>query len=310
MVDPFVSALIDLRARARARQDWETADLVRSRLVGAGIEVHDEAGTSSWDLPSPQAVRPGRAADATGAARPATAIRRERSGSPAQEQEHRVGPPVALHRRGRHGLDIGEPGLASPVASRSRARSRGDGCPRPPDRGTCRPRRPGRRARCALRDGAGRRSRPGRPACPRRGAGRAAIPRGRTAAARWRVGHQVEADGRDVRAVRGTELLRHDLEHARDGSARTSSPTSPASARPSSPVPAPMSIVRQPRSRWIADRMAAATCLRPGPALGVSQSRARSSKLLTGRASPARGSARAPSRGPRRRRPPARRAPR
>ncbi len=53
MVDPFVSALIDLRARARERHDWETADLVRSRLVGAGIEVHDEAGASSWDLPSP-----------------------------------------------------------------------------------------------------------------------------------------------------------------------------------------------------------------------------------------------------------------
>lgn len=54
MVDPFVSALIDLRTQARARQDWETADLVRSRLVGAGIEVHDEAGASSWDLPSVQ----------------------------------------------------------------------------------------------------------------------------------------------------------------------------------------------------------------------------------------------------------------
>ena len=51
MVDPFVSALIDLRARARERHDWETADLVRSRLVGAGIEVHDEDGASSWSLP-------------------------------------------------------------------------------------------------------------------------------------------------------------------------------------------------------------------------------------------------------------------
>ena len=51
MVDPFVSALIDLRARARARQDWETADLVRTHLVEAGIVVHDGQGTSTWDLP-------------------------------------------------------------------------------------------------------------------------------------------------------------------------------------------------------------------------------------------------------------------
>jgi cysteinyl-tRNA synthetase len=44
-LDPFVEALLELRAR-----DWATADLVRDRLVGAGVEVRDAADGSTWNL--------------------------------------------------------------------------------------------------------------------------------------------------------------------------------------------------------------------------------------------------------------------
>ena len=49
-LDPFVSTLLDIRARARAARDWETADLVRTRLTGAGVEVRDDQDASSWIL--------------------------------------------------------------------------------------------------------------------------------------------------------------------------------------------------------------------------------------------------------------------
>ena len=49
-LDPFVTTLLDIRARARAARDWETADLVRSRLTGAGVEVRDDHEASSWVL--------------------------------------------------------------------------------------------------------------------------------------------------------------------------------------------------------------------------------------------------------------------
>jgi hypothetical protein len=48
--DPFVSVLVDLRARARADRDWETADLIRDRLAGAGVEVRDDPAGSTWAL--------------------------------------------------------------------------------------------------------------------------------------------------------------------------------------------------------------------------------------------------------------------
>ena len=54
-LDPLVSTLLDLRARARAARDWETADLVRARLTGAGVEVRDAQGASSWSLREPVA---------------------------------------------------------------------------------------------------------------------------------------------------------------------------------------------------------------------------------------------------------------
>jgi cyanophycinase-like exopeptidase len=49
-MDPFVDALLTLRARARAARDWETADLVRDQLAAAGVEVRDGADGSSWAL--------------------------------------------------------------------------------------------------------------------------------------------------------------------------------------------------------------------------------------------------------------------
>jgi cyanophycinase-like exopeptidase len=52
-VEPFVEALLAVRARARETRDWATADLVRDRLAGAGVEVRDAADGSSWILGGP-----------------------------------------------------------------------------------------------------------------------------------------------------------------------------------------------------------------------------------------------------------------
>jgi len=49
-VEPFVEALLAVRARARETRDWTTADLVRDRLAEAGVEVRDGADGSSWIL--------------------------------------------------------------------------------------------------------------------------------------------------------------------------------------------------------------------------------------------------------------------
>ena len=53
IVDPFVEALLTLRARAREASDWATADLIRERLTDAGVEVRDGAEGSSWVLAEP-----------------------------------------------------------------------------------------------------------------------------------------------------------------------------------------------------------------------------------------------------------------
>ncbi|HYO42879.1 MAG TPA: hypothetical protein VES19_06730 [Candidatus Limnocylindrales bacterium] len=47
---PFVDALLEVRLAARANRDWATADLIRDRLAGAGIEVRDGAEGASWVL--------------------------------------------------------------------------------------------------------------------------------------------------------------------------------------------------------------------------------------------------------------------
>ena len=49
-VEPFVDALLAVRARARETRDWATADLVRDRLTEAGVEVRDGAEGSTWVL--------------------------------------------------------------------------------------------------------------------------------------------------------------------------------------------------------------------------------------------------------------------
>jgi hypothetical protein len=59
LLEPFVAALLELRARARAGRDWATADLIRDRLTAAGVEVRDDAAGSSWILtPAPEGEVP------------------------------------------------------------------------------------------------------------------------------------------------------------------------------------------------------------------------------------------------------------
>jgi hypothetical protein len=48
VVGPFVEALLDLRSRAREARNFATADLIRERLVDAGVEIHDGPDGSSW----------------------------------------------------------------------------------------------------------------------------------------------------------------------------------------------------------------------------------------------------------------------
>jgi hypothetical protein len=52
-VEPFVDALLAVRARARETRDWATADFVRDRLTEAGVEVRDGADGSAWVLAEP-----------------------------------------------------------------------------------------------------------------------------------------------------------------------------------------------------------------------------------------------------------------
>ena len=49
-VAPFVQALIDVRQAARAARDFSTSDLVRDRLVTAGVEVRDTPDGTEWSL--------------------------------------------------------------------------------------------------------------------------------------------------------------------------------------------------------------------------------------------------------------------
>ena len=49
-LEPFVEALLELRARARSARDWPAADLIRDRLTAAGVEVHDGDAGSTWEL--------------------------------------------------------------------------------------------------------------------------------------------------------------------------------------------------------------------------------------------------------------------
>ncbi|MHB8458737.1 MAG: type 1 glutamine amidotransferase family protein [Candidatus Limnocylindrales bacterium] len=47
---PLVRTLVELRSRARSADDWATADLIRSSLLEAGVEVHDAPAGSTWTI--------------------------------------------------------------------------------------------------------------------------------------------------------------------------------------------------------------------------------------------------------------------
>ena len=49
-VAPFVDAVVDARDRARAAQDWATADDLRDRLTAAGVELRDSGEGTGWVL--------------------------------------------------------------------------------------------------------------------------------------------------------------------------------------------------------------------------------------------------------------------
>jgi hypothetical protein len=51
-VAPFVEALLAVRSAARDAKDFATSDLVRDRLVDAGVEVRDTEDGTSWSLPT------------------------------------------------------------------------------------------------------------------------------------------------------------------------------------------------------------------------------------------------------------------
>jgi cyanophycinase-like exopeptidase len=50
VVGPYVETLLDLRTAARERSDYATSDLVRERLVAAGVEVRDTADGTQWSV--------------------------------------------------------------------------------------------------------------------------------------------------------------------------------------------------------------------------------------------------------------------
>jgi hypothetical protein len=50
VLGPFVTALLDERARAREGRDWQTSDRIRDQLAAAGIEVRDTPDGVAWDL--------------------------------------------------------------------------------------------------------------------------------------------------------------------------------------------------------------------------------------------------------------------
>jgi cysteinyl-tRNA synthetase len=50
LIGPFVDALLAERDRARAGRDWAAADVVRDRLLAAGVELHDTPDGTTWEL--------------------------------------------------------------------------------------------------------------------------------------------------------------------------------------------------------------------------------------------------------------------
>jgi cyanophycinase-like exopeptidase len=50
LLDPFVSALLDVRQQARTARDFATSDRIRDRLASAGVEVRDTPDGPAWEL--------------------------------------------------------------------------------------------------------------------------------------------------------------------------------------------------------------------------------------------------------------------
>jgi cyanophycinase-like exopeptidase len=50
LLRPFVDALLAERVRAREARDWTAADVIRDRLLAAGIELHDSPDGTTWEL--------------------------------------------------------------------------------------------------------------------------------------------------------------------------------------------------------------------------------------------------------------------
>jgi cysteinyl-tRNA synthetase len=49
-IRPFVDALMEQRVHAREARDWAASDAIRDRLLAAGIEIHDTAEGTTWEL--------------------------------------------------------------------------------------------------------------------------------------------------------------------------------------------------------------------------------------------------------------------
>lgn len=52
LVGPYVRVLLDLRATARARRDFDTSDAIRDRLTALGVEVRDTPTGTEWFPPA------------------------------------------------------------------------------------------------------------------------------------------------------------------------------------------------------------------------------------------------------------------
>ena len=47
--EPFVAALLDLRAAVRAKRDFALSDQIRDALLAHGVQVKDTATGQEWD---------------------------------------------------------------------------------------------------------------------------------------------------------------------------------------------------------------------------------------------------------------------
>jgi hypothetical protein len=72
LIRPFVDGLLAERDRARTAHDWAAADVIRDRLLAAGLELHDTPAGTTWSLPK-DAAAPEAPAEAAPEAAPTEA---------------------------------------------------------------------------------------------------------------------------------------------------------------------------------------------------------------------------------------------